>query len=241
MNTGDFMVLLFLLAGAFFSIIRKKLTKSGAILAVIIGWFVYKGAGLTGICMLVVFFLTATLATGWQLKKKKHLYKKQENAECRTAGQVFANGGVAAILGGLAWLLPQYAVPFQVMLAGSIASAMADTLSSELGTVYGRRFYDIVSFKKVNAGPDGVISLEGTLIGFAGACLIATVFALGNESIRFVFVIILAGIFGNFVDSLLGATLERRNIIGNNVVNFLNTLSGSIACFLFLMLYYKYL
>ena len=38
----------------------------------------------------------------------------------------------------------------------------------------------------------------------------------------------LAGIFGLFFDSLLGATLERRGWINNDAVNFLSTLSAAM-------------
>ena len=42
--------------------------------------------------------------------------------------------------------------------------------------------------------------------------------------------IILAGVTGNVVDSVLGASLERKGWIGNNVVNFLNTAVGAGVC-----------
>ena len=182
--------------------------------------------------MLVIFFISGTAATGWRRAKKERVGAAEENKGRRTAWQVIANGGVAAILGAIAWYKPGCTPLLQLMIAGSLASATGDTLSSELGTVYGSRFYDVLSFKRTAAGPDGVISLEGTLIGIAGAALIAAVYtcSLGWDY-HFLWIII-AGAIGNFADSVLGATLERRGLIDNNMVNFLNTLIGALVCLL---------
>ncbi len=79
---------------------------------------------------------------------------------------MLANGGVAALAGLPAWLYPQQAGLWQLAAAASLASASADALSSELGSIYGRSFYNILTFKKDKCGLDGVISLEGTLWGY---------------------------------------------------------------------------
>lgn len=226
----DYLIYLLLLAGVALSIWRKKLTVSGAIIGGVIGLLIFKGGGYTGIAMLSSFFIVGSWATGWHLDKKQKARLAERDKGKRTAGQVIANGGVAAMFGTLAWYRPEYAALFQLMIAGSLAAATADTLSSELGTVYGRRFYDIISFKKVGAGPDGVVSLEGTLIGAAGAVLIALVYSLGTGFTITGLIIVAAGITGNLADSVLGATLERKGFIGNNTVNFLNTLTGALIC-----------
>jgi uncharacterized protein (TIGR00297 family) len=206
-----------------------KLTLKAAMAAGLTGLFVFLGARYTGISLLGIFFLLGTLATGHQKKKKAIVDPTGQHPEKRTAGQVFANGGVAALLA-----LP---IIFDIadsricimMMAASLASATADTLSSELGTVYGKNFYNILTFKKDLRGLDGVISMEGTLAGAAGALVIASVHAAWCGFNGMFICIFLAGLLGNLADSILGATLERRRYISNDVVNFSNTLFAALA------------
>ena len=153
----------------------------------------------------------------------------ESNTGKRSAAQVMANGAVAAIMGLLKWLYPAYATLFIVMMAASLASATADTLSSEFGTVYGRKFYNIITFKKDTRGLNGVISVEGTIIGIIGSALIATIYCASFGWDNNFFRIIIAGTTGNIADSVLGATLERKNLIHNNAVNFFNTLIAAVA------------
>lgn len=228
----DIAVYVFLLTGTILSARGGKLTVAGAITAGFVGLLVFKGAGFTGLTILIVFFLLGTVATGWQIKTKQKLGLAEKESNRRTTGQVIANGGVAAILGGAAWFFPAGKPVLTLMIAGSLASATADTLSSELGSLYGRRFYDIISLKRAIPGPDGVISMEGTLTGTAGAALIAMVYCLSFGLSNSTWVIIIAGTIGNLADSLLGATLERRKLVGNDTVNFLNTCVGAGVCLL---------
>jgi len=207
---------------------------AGAVTGGIIGLLIYKGAGLTGLLLLATFFIVGTAATKWQAGKKPNIGAVDKNDDQRTAGQVLANGGVAAVLGLVAWLSPDKVGAAQLVIAGSLAAATADTLSSELGMIYGSRFFNILTFKKDECGRDGVISMEGTLIGLIGAMLIAGAYsAMIGWSLSF-YLIVLAGLIGNLVDSVLGALLERRGLMGNNAVNFLNTLAGALICWLLL-------
>jgi len=228
----NYLIYFFLLAGVVLSIVTHKLTVKAALLGGVVGLLVFKGGGYTGLVMLASFFILGSGATGLGLKKKQALGAADVNKGRRTAGQVMANGGVAAMLGAVAWYKPELTGVMQLMMAGSLAAATADTLSSELGTLLGRRFHNIITLKKDQPGLDGVVSVEGTLIGAIGAAIIAGIYSIGHGWNNGFFWVILAGITGNLADSLLGATLERKQLIGNNMVNFLNTLTGAMLCLL---------
>jgi uncharacterized protein (TIGR00297 family) len=190
---------------------------------------IYVGAGYTGILMLATFFVLGTTATSWGLRQKRALGIAEKNKGRRTSGQVLANAGVSAVLALSVLVFPTYADWLLLMIAGSLASATADTMSSELGNVYGKRFYNILTFRKDQRGLDGVISLEGTIVGIAGSFFTAGIYAFATHSAEMLLIIVVAGTIGNISDSVLGASLERKNYLGNNAVNFINTGIAAIA------------
>jgi len=230
----NIIVFILLCTTAVVTIMLKKLDTKAAVAAVVIGFAVWLGEGYTGIILLATFFVTGTLATSWKMHTKQQGGLAEQHRVQRTATQVIANGGVAAILSFVSFLSVRQQ-PLLLMVASSLSSATADTLSSELGNVYGKKFYNIMNFKKDVRGLNGVISFEGTIIGIAGSSLIALIYsAQAGFTIQFLWIVI-AGTIGNLTDSVLGATLERKNILSNDVVNFLNTLTGAVIS---LLLYY---
>ncbi len=222
-------VSILLLTGMLLSILTKKLTLLAAVAGGIVGLCIYCGAGFTGIAMIAAFFLSGSTATSWKANSKEKLGTAEENKGQRKPGQVIANGGVAALCGVLSLLIPENAILFSVMMAASLSSATADTLSSELGTLYGKNFYNIKTLMKDKRGLDGVISFEGCMIGVAGSIIIALIYSVGYGFGNYTLYIVLAGTIGNLADSYMGATVERKNLLNNNEVNFLNTLIAAIA------------
>ncbi|HNP24205.1 MAG TPA: DUF92 domain-containing protein [Panacibacter sp.] len=225
-------VYLFLISGAALSFYKNKLTLSAALVAILVGFFVYCGGGLTALAMLVAFFISGTWATRHQWTKKEQLKLTEKRSGARNAMQVVANGGVAAALAAMMMFDASHNPVYLLMIAASLSSATADTLSSELGNVYGKRYFNVTSFAKDDRGRDGVVSIEGTLAGIAGSLIIGLVYAAGLGFSANVLMIIIAGMAGNLFDSLLGATLQRKGYISNDIVNLLNTMFAALITFI---------
>jgi uncharacterized protein (TIGR00297 family) len=124
---------------------------------------------------------------------------------------------------------------FLFAFAGSLAAAMSDTLSSEIGGLYDQPRL-ITTFERVPPGTDGGVTWQGELAGVAGAGLIALI-AVGLLSVSPLgaLVIVAGGVGGMTVDSILGATLEGDRV-GNEAVNFAATLSGALVSVLLALL-----
>ncbi len=234
LSFNELIVYILLLIGMFFSFRLKKLTLSGSLTGGLIGLLIFLGAGYLGLFMLSFFFISGTLVTSYQAQikniTKTHMYESR-----RTAGQVLANGGCAGLLGLISFIDNENSHLYITMMAASLASATSDTYSSELGMVHGRIFYNCLTFKPDLKGENGVVSLEGILFGIIGAALIALIYYLFLGNYSHVLWIIIAGILGNFSDSVLGATLERKHYINNNVVNFASTAIAASVMFIVLI------
>ena len=229
MDITALIVTLIICTGVALSIALRKLSVAGALTGGGLAWLLYKGIGVTGIIMLAAFFIAGTIATTIGASRKERLGMAEKNKGQRSAWQVLANGGVAGIAGLIAWLNPGQQVIAQLVAAAALASAAADTLSSELGSPYGSRFYNILSLKRDQAGLDGVISIEGTLYGIGGSALIAFIYITGYRYAAHGWWILLAGTAGNLADSILGASLQRKGRLTNDMVNGLNTLVAAIV------------
>ncbi len=201
-------------------------TLSGAVAGFAIAFALYYciGSGAFGV-LLAVFGIT------WLATRIGYAHKESlgiaEDGRGRDAFQVLANLGVSAALAvagmfffrQLAW----------IAAIASLCEAAADTTSSECGTAWSDRAYLILGFRRVPAGNDGAISLPGTLVALGTAALIGLVAVFeGILPMRAGLTAAAAGFLGTIVDSLFGATLERRSLLGNNSVNFLSTLSAAL-------------
>jgi uncharacterized protein (TIGR00297 family) len=111
-----------------------------------------------------------------------------------------------------------------------LCEAAADTVASEVGQVLGGAPRLLTNLQRVETGTDGAISIAGTAAGILAAILVAATGALTlGGGWRMASVACAGGLLGLFIDSLLGATLERRGRLNNDLVNFLSTASAAAA------------
>jgi uncharacterized protein (TIGR00297 family) len=194
-----------------------------------------------GLMPLLAVFLLTFVATKIGKSKKDRL-GTGESKRGRNAAQVAANLGASALA---ATLIPIFALDgilqrsFEAITAFLIvvplAEAAADTISSEIGQVFGGLPRLITTLRKVEKGTDGGITPIGTLAGAAAALVVMIVgfWAIhGGQSILGSWMSIClgaaCGVLGLIFDSLLGATLERQGWLNNDAVNFLSTLSSIV-------------
>ncbi|HUH62586.1 MAG TPA: DUF92 domain-containing protein [Terracidiphilus sp.] len=192
----------------------------------------------TALIPVLALLVITSLATRLGRAKKERL-GLAEDRQGRTAAQVAANLGISALacsevaqswLADSGWFSPAQ-IARGILLApmlAALAEAAADTLSSEIGQVFGCRPRMITTLRQVEPGTDGAITLPGTLAGMAGAAIVAGVGIIALRGDLTLFAICcVGGVFGLFFDSLLGATLEQRGWLNNDLVNFLSTASAA--------------
>lgn len=193
-------------------------------------------------------FLLAFAATKIGKAKKERL-GTAEDKRGRNAAQVAANLGAAALAAtaSLPFIRPGANAGYLnlVLPIAALAEAAADTVSSEIGQVFGGLPRSITTFRRVEPGTDGGITLLGTLSGVLAAAIVAAVavWGTGSWSIHsedgwLVFGIgSLGGVCGLLFDSVLGDLIERRGWLNNDAVNFSSTLAAVFASLLFWMLW----
>lgn len=186
------------------------------------GWF----------AMLIAFFGIGGLSSKFRYETKRTRGIAEGNDGARGSGNVLANSLVAlvAVLGAAA--STDLGVPSDLFLfafAGSLAAALSDTLSSEIGGLFDNPRL-VTDFQVVEPGTDGAVTWQGELAGLAGATTVAAIAVVAFDHVGAVGggVIVAAGAAGMTVDSLLGATLEG-DVLGNQSVNFLATLAAGLV------------
>jgi uncharacterized protein (TIGR00297 family) len=188
---------------------------------------------------LLALFLLTFSATRFGRGKKQQL-GVAEDKRGRNAAQVAANLGVAGLGAAAALTHPLPGTCYAVVVAAALSEATADTLASELGEVLGGQPVMVTTRRRVPPGTDGAISLAGTLAGSGGAVLVVLVATLTlGLGVSDAICAGLGAVGGLFVDSLLGATAERRGWLNNDAVNFLSTFAAAViagVCFALLKL-----
>jgi len=193
------------------------------------------GAALTGVLLTLVLCLAAgpaalipvamvfllTLVTTRIGRRKKERLGTAEHQHGRSALQIVANVGVAAICAAPLILVTHARYILLAGASAALAEAAGDTVSSELGQAFGGNPRLITTWRKVAPGQDGGVTIVGTILALAAIVVVCLSCEWANLLVpRFYWTVLSAAFFGTLVDSLLGATLESPDRLGNNSVNF---------------------
>ena len=207
----------------------RSIDAPGALSAIVIGTLITAALGLPGLAVMVAFFVVGSAVTklGYRVKAARGI--AQEKGGARGWRNAWANGGVAAALALMAGFTSGETRALLVLAyAAAVATAAADTGSSEIGKAYGRRTFLITTFRPVAPGTEGAVSLEGTTAGLVAGAIIAGVgAATGLYAPVWAPAIALAGLLGSLAESVLGTVAESRGWLDNDLLNALNTAIGA--------------
>jgi uncharacterized protein (TIGR00297 family) len=206
----------------------------GALSAIAIGTVITASLGFPFFAIMAAFFVVGSLVTRVGYQRKAALGIAQERGGARGLRHAWANGGVPAFLALMAALAPPLLRDLLALAyAASVATAAADTCSSEIGKAYGRRTFLITSLRPAPPGTEGAVSLEGTLGGLVGASLVAATGAvLGAYGWSAAALVAVAGLLGSLAESVIGVAAERRGWMGNDLLNATNTAIGALIAVL---------
>jgi uncharacterized protein (TIGR00297 family) len=215
---------LFPVALALLALSTRSLDFKGAFVSLLLAFAVLEQQNIYWLSMLLVFFVVGTIAT-----KVRAEYKKQYGLfqKVRSTENVIGNGGIAL-------LMALIGNPYGFL--GALSTATADTLSSEIGVLSSRRPRLITNLKRVQTGTDGAVSALGlvsSVVGVLAIAAVAFVFCMYGgfgeiDVTKLMIITIASGIFGCTVDSVVGATIERRGVFDNWKTNFVATGSGAL-------------
>jgi uncharacterized protein (TIGR00297 family) len=195
------------------SIRARSLSVGGGIGAIIIGTVIFGNGGWTWYTVLLSFFISSTVLTRFRHSAKSAKGVGELKAGARDFWQTVGQGGIAALLAGIALLFPNGTVLLGMGFVSALAEANADTWAVELGVLSKRNPRLITKFSKLVApGTSGGISGLGESSTVAGSLFVVVVASVlgvfGSAPIALLLVATIAAVLGEHMDSALGATIQ---------------------------------
>ena len=184
----------------------RALAPSGAWAALLVGSAVFGLGGWTWAGLLLLFFVSSSALSHAFARRKSRLSEKFAKGSRRDAGQVLANGLLAAAFAALSAWRPSPG--WWVAFAGALAAVNADTWATELGVLAPHAPRHILTGRAVPAGTSGGVTLWGSAAALAGAALIGLAAAWAAADPRVALGVTLGGWLAAWADSFLGATVQ---------------------------------
>lgn len=235
--------------------LARSVSLSGAVAGTLLGSALIAWGGWPAYVVLLLFFVLGSAATRMGWREKKTLGLEQEGEGRRGASHAFANAGAAVICICAAVATDASAGLMWLAAVAALATATADTVSSEIGQWIGRRAFLPLTFRRVERGTEGAISLEGTVAGALGAFVVAAAGMLllawksrGFETLPFsegwtraahalstpflwkgIAIVAVSAVAAAWLESVAGSWNRNRiEKVPNGAMNFLNTVAGAV-------------
>ncbi len=211
-----------------FSFFFNFLSLSGSVATFLLAVIVYGIGGWMWTVPILMFFIASSLLSKYGKAKKKRLELIFDKSSKRDSGQVAANGGLAGMIILLWYCFPDWEHLYRLYLA-SIAAVTADTWGTEIGTLLKGKPRSIITLRPVDVGTSGGVSLAGFAGGAVGAVLIAASAALFDSAMitwSIALTLVLSGVIGSIVDSLLGATVQAQYVTAEGDVTERTSING---------------
>lgn len=232
---GLFLLSLFMV----FSWASGKIDLIGTLTGGVLAFLIFLGGNFPTMGLVLVFFVGGTVVSLLGRGKKKELGLEEKNKGKRSINNALANAGMAGLAGYCAWIFYPQKELFLFVMVSSLAAGLGDTFASELGNIYGKRYFNILTLREDRRGQDGAISVEGSLAALVGNLILIFAYVIFSANWQFPVLLCLAISFaGVMVDSILGASLQKNGWLSNDTVNFSMTLITSILAALFFSIFY---
>lgn len=233
------LILLLPLALALFAYKKSLMTPWATVTAYAIAEIIGFCTDIMWVLAFFMFPVVAFLATKWKLKEKMARGLQEGKKGERSVLNLLGVGAIPVAISLVYALNGTHPELLAVAFLSSLAVSTSDTVASETG-IWAKKTYMITTMKQIEPGPNGGISLYG----FGTAFICTALFTLVGYELIFqdfslnalkCMVIVAAGMFGNVMDSLLGALLENPGYIGKYTNNCATSLMGALLGFLLYM------
>ena len=229
----------------------KLLSLSGYFGSITMGALIVLFGNTVQFMLIALFFVLSSILN---FIIKKYTARKSKNSY-RNISQVICNGGVAIFVCIYDHFNPN---PTNIYLyAATVAAATSDTWATEFGKLSKSKPISITSFRTIEHGLSGGITMVGTFGSILGASLIGlAVYFLINSELILIFGVIFTAFLSALLDSLIGDKMQGKyetksgkiiekmqsdtnlisgyKIIDNNLVNLMATMAGPFLMYIFI-------
>jgi uncharacterized protein (TIGR00297 family) len=204
----------------------RSVSVSGSLAGALVGTAVLAAGGWGAYAVLWGFFLIGTIASKVGYREKEKRGTAQTAQGRRGAAHVVAN----CLFGALIAVLSSFQANWGLAFAACFAAALADTLATEFGSLYGKRAFSPLGEGKLPVGTPGAVSWPGLAAALAGAASIAVMASLvGLVPARGVPVVAAAGFGGALAESVANVLSRRFGLrLDHEFANALNTFVGAL-------------